>query len=435
MPVSVRTNILVGPARTSLEANASAATGVIQAPSLQTPIAKTVLTGPGSATASVVQPGATGASTNFGLWSWDAANATLDPNSATIMASFLTNGINSTNMTLNKYGVATQSTLSGSDPVYSIPRIDQGGSISVRIPLGTKPDGFRPNDFDGHLSVRNYVDNVQYDFWQAEKGMQSTANQAVPGGTPGTLTVNRTENLASSGFIRATTPVSSSSQAINFDSGVMAYTGKTATTVTGVTGTGVGTIPINAEIFQCDATGKYNGKIIQCAAGVAFAIGAVNEQTAGWGGNAANTRLDAGLITPEDYANYVANGTVPYKTLQWGCPHIGGTTTTYRWPALHNAPTNLKTSPSEGTWMRLNPSYDISSYGGSNLGKLVLEIFKKCGGILRDNAGATVIYALNPINGGLTWGDVGLSNVNNAQSLVTPTFPWSSMQILVPPGP
>ena len=37
------------------------------------------------------------------------------------------------------WAVATVDAGSG-DPEYSIPRTDQGGSITVRIPLGTRPD-------------------------------------------------------------------------------------------------------------------------------------------------------------------------------------------------------------------------------------------------------------------------------------------------------
>ena len=207
--------------------------------------------------------------TNVASWAWDALGGTLDPNSSAYMSAFSRYGIDSPNMAMTDWAVATADAGSG-DPEYSIRLTDQGGSITVRIPLGTRPD---PSG-DGHLTVRDREKGVETDFWQAE-------------------------------YDSATQRISSAS------------------------------------------------------AGVSFPLGAVNEQTTGWGGNAANTPLRAGLVTPEDMRDAIGSGSsLPY-TLQFGMPEIGQGAP--RYPALHNAPTcgSCANHIVEGTWVRLDPSYDV----------------------------------------------------------------------------
>ena len=58
-------------------------------------------------------------------WKWDARNATLDPNNATLSAQFLLNGLNGPNLAMTDWAVATADAGSG-DPEYSIPRIKAG---------------------------------------------------------------------------------------------------------------------------------------------------------------------------------------------------------------------------------------------------------------------------------------------------------------------
>ena len=80
-----------------------------------------------------------------GPWSWDARNMPLDPNNASLAPRLIAN-VDRPAMTLTDWGVATADAKAG-DPEYPIPRTQQGGSTTVRIPLGTKPD---PSG-DGHL--------------------------------------------------------------------------------------------------------------------------------------------------------------------------------------------------------------------------------------------------------------------------------------------
>ena len=97
------------------------------------------------------------------VWTWDAATAPLDPNSAALMQTFLGYAVVNPNLILNDWGVATAETDSAS-PCYSVPLTD-GGPIdpTVCIPLGTRPDPAG----DGHLTVRDTIHGRETDFWQA----------------------------------------------------------------------------------------------------------------------------------------------------------------------------------------------------------------------------------------------------------------------------
>ena len=64
-------------------------------------------------------------------WSWDARSAALDPDSATLSARLIAN-VNRPNLSLSDWAVATADAKAG-DPEYSIPRTQQGGSITLRI--------------------------------------------------------------------------------------------------------------------------------------------------------------------------------------------------------------------------------------------------------------------------------------------------------------
>lgn len=198
-------------------------------------------------------PAWTAVAVSGGLWAWDAQAIALHPRNTDLAARFAEYGPISTevpNMPLAAYGVATCADAQASDPLYAITRTSQGGTITARIPLGTRP---APGS-DGHLAVVNPVEGVEYDFYGA---VYDSVTQRI-------------------GSVKA---------------------------------------------------------------GVSFPIGAVNEQTSGWGGNAANTPLLRGLVTPADLAAYIASGAIPNKTLQFAVQWIGpGTAGVF--PALHNADTS-----------------------------------------------------------------------------------------------
>ena len=61
------------------------------------------------------------------VWTWDAATAPLDPNSAALMQTFLGYAVVNPNLILNDWGVATAETDSAS-PCYSVPLTDGGPS-------------------------------------------------------------------------------------------------------------------------------------------------------------------------------------------------------------------------------------------------------------------------------------------------------------------
>ena len=184
---------------------------------------------------------------------------------------------------------------------------------------------------------------------------------------------------------------------------------------------------VQADFWQAvyDSTTQ---RIKSASAGVVVPLGAVNEGTKGWGSNAANTRLDGGLVTAEEYKAWRDTGLLPTKTLQFCCPNIEGTTTSYRYPALHNAPTGTKSCGlSEGFMIALPATLDLSAYTGPS--RFVGELLKANGAVCRDNGGSFGFYGRNPINGGLKWSSVGLSGAS-----VPIKLPWDKLQVLVGPA-
>jgi len=254
------------------------------------------------------------------------------------MQAFIGDAVVRPNLATNEWSVAVAEAGSG-DPSYSIPRTQQGGSITVRIKLGTRPDPVG----DGHLVVRDPAAGVETDFWQA----------------------------------------------------------------------------------VYDST---TGRIRSTSAAVQFPLDSVNERTSGWGGNAANTALERGLVTPEA----ILAGAIG-ETLQFGMPKIGGTTSTFRHPALHNAPTcgtDCTNHLVEGTWLRLDPTLDVEALPIPAWQKTIARTLQNHGMILRDNSGSLSIYGKNPINGGMSWAAAGLTGGSAAFSSA---FPWSRLEVLQPP--
>jgi hypothetical protein len=167
-------------------------------------------------------------------------------------------------------------------------------------------------------------------------------------------------------------------------------------------------------------------KIISASAGTSFPLGAINEQTTGWGGDAANLPLRRGLITPDDIKSGVINHPLVFST-----PFIGSGSP--RYPAIHNAATCGSSCVNhliEGTWLRLSPTVNCSGYSLPSWQVMICAAMQKYGMFLRDNGGSLGVYGQNPINGGTTWSSVGLSGNSVGFSS---SFPWSQVQVLSPP--
>jgi hypothetical protein len=269
----------------------------------------------------------------FGLWSWDAAKTALDPDPALTAA--LQANLRSPNLAMTSWAVATAEAKAG-DPEYPIPRTDQGGAISCRIPVGTRPD---PSG-DGHLTVRDVERGLETDFWGA----------------------------------------------------------------------------------VYDPNTK---KIAKCKAAVTYPLGAVNTGK-GWSGDAANTPLLRGLVTPEA----ILAGSVG-QTLQFSVPNIPNGLPKY--PATHNVPTNNMNSVVEGTYIDLDQSIDVKALHMPRWAEVIALDLQKFGGVNRDNGGTFCIYGRNPLNPGQKqWSEVGLSGGSVA---LPSNFPIKGLRVKVPPKP
>jgi len=95
-----------------------------------------------------------------GVWSWNAATATLDPNSASKISAFQSYAVGA--------GVYFQAHTAwinapAGTPAYSIPMVESFPAVTVPIPLGTKPG----NTNDGELTVLDLSTGINYDFGNA----------------------------------------------------------------------------------------------------------------------------------------------------------------------------------------------------------------------------------------------------------------------------
>ena len=95
-------------------------------------------------------------------WSWDARSAALDPDNATLSARLVPTSTRA-NLALSDWAVATADAKAG-DLEYSIPASQQGGSITLRIPLGTRPD---PSRTTATSRSATSSAGIETDFWQA----------------------------------------------------------------------------------------------------------------------------------------------------------------------------------------------------------------------------------------------------------------------------
>lgn len=96
----------------------------------------------------------------FGAWAWDARSASLDPDSAALVADWLTY---SGPRAYFDASVATADAVAGS-PGYAIPGSGAGGlDPTVYIPLGTRPGVSN----DRHLTVRDVTRSREHDLYLA----------------------------------------------------------------------------------------------------------------------------------------------------------------------------------------------------------------------------------------------------------------------------
>lgn len=185
-------------------------------------------------------------------------------------------------------------------------------------------------------------------------------------------------------------------------------------------------------------------RITSCSAGASFPIGSLAASELNLAtGNAANFPLRRGLITPAE----IQAGLIEHP-LMLGLPYIGGTSgggnapgwtstaaggsgTGWRFPAFHNAVfgANPGLNIPEGTWLRLDPSYNVAGSSVTAWEKTILTALQAYGCFVRDHAGQTSIYTIEASSS--AWAAAGITAttwVNFSSS-----FPWSSLQVLVSP--
>ena len=85
----------------------------------------------------------------------------------------------------------------------------------------------------------------------------------------------------------------------------------------------------------------------------------------------------------------------------------------------------------EGTWVRLDPSVNVDALVIPAWQKVIAKGLQDHGMVLRDASGSFTIWGHTPVNGGLKWSDVGLSNSGSAA--FSSGFPLSRLQVLQPP--
>ena len=251
------------------------------------------------------------------------------------MSAFTGYGIDSPNMAMTDWAVATADAGSG-DPEYSIPRTDQGGSITVRIPLGTRPD---PSG-DGHLTVRD-----------RERASRRTSGRR--------------------NYDSATQRISSDERGRQ--------------------------LPAGRDQRADVGLGRQRRKH------------AASRRTDHAGGHQGGDRL---------------RQRPPY-TLQFGMPEIAQGSP--RYPAPHNAPTgDFCRTIVEGTWVRLDPAYDVDASGLPAWQKVIARTMQRKGAILATTQGLLGLRG-NPMNRGAVVDrrpvrdDAGFSSA----------FPWSACRSCV----
>jgi len=151
-------------------------------------------------------------------------------------------------------------------------------------------------------------------------------------------------------------------------------------------------------------------------------------QSGFWGANAAKTPNMAGLVTPEE----IGAGRIDH-VLQFMNPFIGQGSP--RYPARDNVPTAPDSDSRyivEGTWLQLDPTYNVDAQSWSPWVKVLAKAMQTYGMVLRDNSGSLAILGENTDNrgGASVWSAAGVPS----SAFFPSNFPWSSMRVLSPPA-
>lgn len=289
-------------------------------------------------------------------WSWDAATASLDPNSAALIAAFQTYAVAAGDYFAAEVSVEDAP---GGTTSYAIPTSEVISPVSCPVPIGTRPGA--SND----LSMTVRLGATDYDI---------------------SLAVYNTG------------------------------TGK----ITGCFGATVSPITAVYEAGPCVSPGNCNSA------------------------NAACFPLRQGLITPGE----ITAGLITHP-LVFSMPNCGPAPNRYpARPGSAGYPGN--TGFPLGTWLRLNPTFNVAGSGLPAFEKMICVALQTFGMFLRDIGTTLAIIGVDPVNqgaaypardttsiwaaAGVTLNIAGVGGVDYAVAL-DGAFPWTSMQVLQAPSP
>lgn len=191
---------------------------------------------------------------------------------------------------------------------------------------------------------------------------------------------------------------------------------------------------MQTDLWQAEKD-PVTGLIFRASAGVSFPTDSVNEKTTGWGGDAANLALDAGLILAAEGAA-LWQGVPPDHWLTCGLPQIGSGPIVY--PALHNAPTGGgdPLHMREGQWLAMRPEFDPASRTMRPWERAICLTLQgktpsgQGGMFVRDNSGTFTLYAENGQDA--RWRAAGFAK--DSGRFFSPGFPWDQLMVLDPPA-
>jgi hypothetical protein len=171
-------------------------------------------------------------------------------------------------------------------------------------------------------------------------------------------------------------------------------------------------------------------RITGCAFGVSFPLGADQEPQPG-NANAARFPLGRAIISAVDVASGQINHALVFNMANVGpapCPYPANT-------SFGGAGTGL----TFGAWMRLNPNVNPDTLTLNLFEKMVCRALQNYGMLCRDGGSNMTIHGSDRAGGAVNdadWSSLGITlDPGNANGLVlSNNMPWSSMQVLLPPG-